>query len=1192
MEKHWKIFICLLWSCFFYTQSNLIIKDNLSGKTLPNLIYFCGGESLSLQIDANASAETGSYDITSASTTPFIATEKVPFSLTRSNAFSKAIPLPFPFKFYGNTYDKVVVGANGRLVFSSDKTLVDNLHTDSYKDDYENNFNNHLPSLGFNKIPNPESIASIFAGWSFLQSGSTTSSANGRNIYYKSDSSKFIIEFRDINFQGSSGKKLSSQIILYPNHSFDIIIIEKGLKILSGDDRLISHSILGIQNEEATLAQWPANDSNGSDPDFYNNGKWEVKRENPTAYHFSPNTETLQAKITWLKNSTIIGNSQPFTLNTSEINDNDTLKAKIEYFRASDPSTIIKTENSTPIVFKKLPILHITTTNLCDISAKLEVDNLPYIKYQWYKDGASIPGAQSYNYHANENGTYHVEISSEFFPSCKSFSPSTNVSLHSVLPNFNSIDKKICNTSYNLENDFPKGDGTKYTVTYKDEDGNDISPNLLFSTSGTKKGTVEVKAIGSSCTPIAYDYNIEYLAFPENGKEYTSELLCHGTTSYDLSDFEQSLNQPLYQFSYSLDNGTTWQDLSEINPSQYPKIKVKITAPSFPCETIVNLKFNISEEIKLPLSDKEIQNYFPEHCYSNTEYFDLNQLKNELEVGGLKVDFYKDSPLSDPITNLNFRGSGLIYLKIYHSSTPSCYIVKTIELKIYPKPNFNLPTSKTIYSKCDSNIYDLKLSLSNLGIPAEWHAKTRILYFDASNTEISGSDISNYNSSRGTPRAYIIYNTTNNNYHECSDVINYQLTPAKKPVAKKTLFYYCSETSFNKEDIIHQLIDNSSDYDFTDQNRQPLANLFMINQTYKIIIKNKTTGCISDEVTIRFEQGSSTSFTIQPIKTCDNEGDVFDGKTSIDLTQVEQEIQMQHPGTYQYEYYKKDGTKINNPRQYLSTAFDDEIIINIIPSDETLCPSRATFNVVINTPTKALGLNPEYNLCYDEPLNIAISNASEYTSIQWKDAKGNIINNAELYLNYSDVSFGRYEVTFTALNGCSYTESFEVSKSKQPVISQVNTDNNRIEIIASGGEAPYLYSFDGGKTWQDSPILNTPNLPFYTLVVKSKNTGCLGEPKKIYFLKTTNVITPNGDGRNDTWEIHNLDKMENIELLISNRNGVTLFHSQSKNNLQWKGLHNGRPLPTGTYWYVVKWLDPTTQQSHQQTGWILLKNRN
>jgi gliding motility-associated-like protein len=69
-----------------------------------------------------------------------------------------------------------------------------------------------------------------------------------------------------------------------------------------------------------------------------------------------------------------------------------------------------------------------------------------------------------------------------------------------------------------------------------------------------------------------------------------------------------------------------------------------------------------------------------------------------------------------------------------------------------------------------------------------------------------------------------------------------------------------------------------------------------------------------------------------------------------------------------------------------------------------------------------------------------------------------------------------------------------------------------------------------------------------------------------------NAFTPNGDGYNDTWRIiydEEIVNYPNIEVEIYNRWGSIVYHSKPYKN-DWNGKHNGKDLPVGTYYYVIK----------------------
>ncbi|MDB5157772.1 MAG: beta-propeller fold lactonase family protein [Mucilaginibacter sp.] len=65
-----------------------------------------------------------------------------------------------------------------------------------------------------------------------------------------------------------------------------------------------------------------------------------------------------------------------------------------------------------------------------------------------------------------------------------------------------------------------------------------------------------------------------------------------------------------------------------------------------------------------------------------------------------------------------------------------------------------------------------------------------------------------------------------------------------------------------------------------------------------------------------------------------------------------------------------------------------------------------------------------------------------------------------------------------------------------------------------------------------------------------------------------NIFTPNGDGANDKWYIQNLQYAPKCDVEIFNRYGLLLYHSSGYINA-WDGSFNGKPLPSGTYYYLI-----------------------
>ncbi|MFO7658945.1 MAG: gliding motility-associated C-terminal domain-containing protein [Bacteroidales bacterium] len=64
------------------------------------------------------------------------------------------------------------------------------------------------------------------------------------------------------------------------------------------------------------------------------------------------------------------------------------------------------------------------------------------------------------------------------------------------------------------------------------------------------------------------------------------------------------------------------------------------------------------------------------------------------------------------------------------------------------------------------------------------------------------------------------------------------------------------------------------------------------------------------------------------------------------------------------------------------------------------------------------------------------------------------------------------------------------------------------------------------------------------------------------------AFSPNGDGKNDVWNIGNIGSYPNCKIKIFNAWGNTVFTSDGYSQ-PWDGKYNGKELPSGTYYYVI-----------------------
>ncbi|UOE50491.1 gliding motility-associated C-terminal domain-containing protein [Mucilaginibacter sp. SMC90] len=69
-------------------------------------------------------------------------------------------------------------------------------------------------------------------------------------------------------------------------------------------------------------------------------------------------------------------------------------------------------------------------------------------------------------------------------------------------------------------------------------------------------------------------------------------------------------------------------------------------------------------------------------------------------------------------------------------------------------------------------------------------------------------------------------------------------------------------------------------------------------------------------------------------------------------------------------------------------------------------------------------------------------------------------------------------------------------------------------------------------------------------------------------LNIANTITPNNDGINDYWKIAGMENYPSATVKIFNRYGKNIYDAKGYNR-PFNGTYNGRPLPSGSYYYII-----------------------
>lgn len=239
------------------------------------------------------------------------------------------------------------------------------------------------------------------------------------------------------------------------------------------------------------------------------------------------------------------------------------------------------------------------------------------------------------------------------------------------------------------------------------------------------------------------------------------------------------------------------------------------------------------------------------------------------------------------------------------------------------------------------------------------------------------------------------------------------------------------------------------------------------------------------------------------------------------------------------------------------------------------CPNTAKLTITVKSP-KASTTLADQTICATE---LTVLDAGPgFSSYLW--------SNGATTQSIS-VGVGSYWVDL-GFNGCIYRQTVNVLAAPSPVITSIDLNGLTATINVSGGTPPYQYSLDG-VTYQLSNVFTGLSMGIHTVYVISAE-NCEAVKKEFLIFNIINAITPNGDGINDVLDYSDLRVKKDVTIQIYDRYGSPIYASK-KGIYIWDGKIGGRPLNTGTYWYLLKWTEPDTQLLVSYSGWILIKNR-
>ena len=176
----------------------------------------------------------------------------------------------------------------------------------------------------------------------------------------------------------------------------------------------------------------------------------------------------------------------------------------------------------------------------------------------------------------------------------------------------------------------------------------------------------------------------------------------------------------------------------------------------------------------------------------------------------------------------------------------------------------------------------------------------------------------------------------------------------------------------------------------------------------------------------------------------------------------------------------------------------------------------------------------------------------------------------QLEANFTNMAPGDHYITIAHSNGCMTTYDFTIDSFEPLTLTLENNTINQITAVAEGGVEDYTFYFNGVDNGSDNTyFINRTDT--YTVTVVDEN-GCEATAEifmEFIDVEFPNFFTPDGDGRNDLWLPDNIEGFPDVLIKIYDRYG-RVVEVMARNVKGWDGNYDGKPLPTGDYWYVVQ----------------------
>ncbi len=284
-------------------------------------------------------------------------------------------------------------------------------------------------------------------------------------------------------------------------------------------------------------------------------------------------------------------------------------------------------------------------------------------------------------------------------------------------------------------------------------------------------------------------------------------------------------------------------------------------------------------------------------------------------------------------------------------------------------------------------------------------------------------------------------------------------------------------------------------------------------------------------------------------------------------------------GFINYDFYV-NGNLVQSGTQnvFVSTDLENGDAITVIANDGNCDYESNTIQIDIQTGMMVLEVD-----------NAAICEGGRFTFTATPGfpqydfyVNGSLVQSSPSNIFISELNDGDEVMVTGIINGCEFGSDGIIVTVYPAIQIQAFADTTIIEgeiaPLSVTGASTYSWTPSGSLSCSDcdAPLAQPNTTTTYTVTGESE-FACADEaevtvtvtPASEAEFVIPNAFTPNGDGKNDVWNISFLNQFTNNDVVVLNRWGDEVFYAKPYLN-DFDGTFNGKNLPKGTYYFVLR----------------------